>query len=143
MNMIHQTNALRLLGGNHFPRQAKLMRHTFAAETRQPLRTAIAGQNSQFHFGLAQLGGLTGDANRAGKRQFTAAAQRKSVNHTNGRFSHRLQQMENALAVQRKLFAIHRSLHRQFADIRARHKGFFARARQNQHAHAGVIVRIE
>src|SRR2546429_5403152 len=50
---------------------------------------------------------LAGDSDGAGKRQFAAATQRKSIDRTDRRLAHRLQQMEDALSVQRKLFAFY------------------------------------
>src|SRR2546430_12752557 len=38
--------SLRLLGGNHFPRQAKLMRHTFAAERSEEHTSELQSQSN-------------------------------------------------------------------------------------------------
>src|ERR1051325_1877484 len=120
--MVDQTDAERFFGRDHFPRQAKLVAHTFATEARQPLRAAVAGQNAELYFWLPQLRGLAGDSNRAAKRQLATSAQRKSIDHANRRLAHGLQQMKNTLAVERELFAIHRRSHRQLADVRACHE---------------------
>jgi len=51
--------------------------------------------------------------------------------------------MKNALAEERKFFAVYRCLQRQLADIRARHECFFSRAREDQHAHGLITARVE
>src|SRR5207253_4917900 len=56
---------------------------------------------------------------------------------------HRLQQMEDALSVQRKLFAFYWRLHGEFADVRACHKRFVAGTGQNQNAYARIVAGIE
>src|SRR6266403_1606530 len=143
VDMIHNSDTLRLFRGDHFAGKAKFVRHTLAAQPRQPLRSAVTGKDPEFHFRLAELRRFAGDSNGAGKRQLAAASQRKSIDRADRWLPHRFQQMENALAEERKFFAVDRCLQRQLADIRARHECFFSRARENQHAHGLVIPRIE
>src|SRR5882672_1963503 len=50
--------------------------------------------------------------------------------------------MKHALPKQRKLFSIHWSLLRKFADIRPSHKRLLTRSRQDQNAHALIVFRV-
>src|SRR5207302_2546001 len=47
MNMINQSDTLRFFRCDHFAGKAKFVRHTFAAQPRQPLRPAITGKNPE------------------------------------------------------------------------------------------------
>ena len=91
MDVIDQSDALRFFRRNHFAGQAKFVRHALAAQSRQPLRSAIPWQNSQLHFRLSQLRRLARDSNRARECQLAAAAQRESINRADRRLPHRLQ----------------------------------------------------
>src|SRR5437588_5615543 len=143
VNMIDQSDALCLFRRDHFAGKAKFVRHTLAAQPRQPLRSAVTGKDPEFHFRLAELRRFAGDSNGARKRQLAAASQRKSIDRADRWLPHSFQQMENALAEERKFLTVDGCLQRQLADIRARHECFFSRARENQHAHGLVIPRIE
>src|SRR5712672_2549186 len=70
VSVIDQADMLRFLGRNHFAGEAKFMRDAFAAQPRQALRAAVTGNDAELHFGLPELGGLAGQANRAGERKF-------------------------------------------------------------------------
>ena len=122
INPIHQPDPLRLFRRNHFARQTQFMRHAFAAQPRQPLRSAVTRNNSELHFRLPQLRRLARDADRARQRHLASAAQRKPIDRANRRLPHRLQQMKHALPKQRKIFSIDGRSLRQFTDIRARNK---------------------
>ena len=104
------------------------MSHTPPAQTRQPLRTAVTRNNSQLHFRLSQFRVAAGDAQRARQSQLAPAAQRETVDRGNRRFPQRLEAMNNFLSVQSKFPAVHRSLLRQFVDVRASDERFLARA---------------
>src|SRR5271170_2994090 len=95
------------------------MRQALAAQTRQPLRTAVTGNNSQLHFWLSQLGVAAGDAQRTRQSQLASAAQREAIDRGDRGFPQRLEAMNNFLAVQSKFPAVHRSLLRKFVDVRA------------------------
>ena len=99
MNMINQSDTLRFFRCDHFAGKAKFVRHTFAAQPRQPLRPAITGKNPEFHFWLAEFRRFAGDSDAARKRQLTAATERKPIDRADGWLTHRFQQMENTLAV--------------------------------------------
>src|SRR5437762_2032786 len=143
VNMIDQSDALCLFRRDHFAGKAKFVRHTLAAQPRQPLRSAVTGKDPEFHFRLAELRRFAGDSNGARKRQLAAASQRKSIDRADRWLPHSFQQMENAMAEERKFLTVAGCLQRQLADIRASHKCFFSRARENQHAHGLLIPRIE
>jgi len=61
------------------------MRDACAAEPREPLRAAVTRDDASFTSGLAELGGLAGQANRAGERKFATAAEGEAVDRANGR----------------------------------------------------------
>src|ERR1700740_2608514 len=117
--MIHEPDAQRFLGSDHFAGQAQLVRHAFAAQASEPLRTAVTRQNPQLHFRLPQLGVFAGDSNRATQCQLASAAESESVDGANGWLAHRFQKMKNTLAKKRKLFSIYRCLLGEFADVRS------------------------
>src|SRR5882762_6950556 len=117
VNVIYQADALSLFRGNHFAGEAELMRDAFAAQAREALRAAIARNDAELHFGLAELGGFAGQANRAGKRKLAAATEGETINGANGRLAERFEEMEDALAEERKILAIHWSTLRKFANV--------------------------
>src|SRR5579863_174050 len=116
------------------------MGNSFAAKTREALRTAVAGNYAEFHFRLADARIFAGDAHGARKSQFTAAAKGEAIYRGDRRFSHGFEAVKNLLPKQRKVFAVDRRALREFVDVRARNKRFFARAGENQHAHRGVFA---
>src|SRR6267154_824737 len=79
VNVIYQADALGFFRGNHFASEAEFVRDALAAEPREPLRAAVPGNNAELHFGLAELGGLAGQANRAGERKLATAAESETV----------------------------------------------------------------
>ena len=54
-HVIHQANAQRFVRGDHVAGKHQFVRHSFSAQPRQSLRSAVPGQNSELHFGLAEL----------------------------------------------------------------------------------------
>src|SRR6267378_2000223 len=108
VNAIDQANALGFFRGNHFASEAEFVRDALAAEPREPLRAAVTGDDAELHFGLPELGGLAGQANRAGERKLATATESEAVDRANGRLAERFEEMEDALAEERKIFAIHR-----------------------------------
>ena len=96
-DVIHQADAQRLFGRDHFARKNQLVRDSLAAQPRQPLRSAVSGKNAEFHFRLAQSCVAARNAHRAGKRQFAAAAQCESVDRRNRRLSQRFEPVKNFL----------------------------------------------
>src|ERR1700732_3863163 len=76
---VQKTDSQSLVRRNHLAAQDQLMGDSLTAETGEALRTAVAGENADLDFRLAELRRATGDADRARQRQFTAAAQRKPV----------------------------------------------------------------
>src|SRR4029077_8786872 len=98
VDMIDQAYALRLFGGNHFAGEAELVCDTFAAESREALRAAVAGDDAEFHFRLPELGGFAGEADSAGKGELATAAEREPVDGANGGLSKSFEKVEDTLA---------------------------------------------
>src|SRR4029077_12807473 len=93
VDVIHEANSQSLLRGNHFSGQADFVGGSLAAKPREPLRTAIARQDTELYFRLPKLRHLAGQAHRAGQRDFASAAEREAIDGRDRRFSYRLQQM--------------------------------------------------
>ena len=74
-------------GGNRLAVGAHLQRERGAAQARQPLRAAGAGNDAEQHFGLADLGAGDGDAVVAGHRELETAAERVAVNRRDERLA--------------------------------------------------------
>src|SRR6202040_1804388 len=98
---------------------------------------------SEFHFRLAELGGLAGEPDSAGKCQLATAAEGEAVYGTDGRLSESFEEMKDALAEERKILAVEWSALRQFADVSTGDERFFSRAGENQHADGGVVAHFE
>ena len=79
----------RACGGDRLAVGAHLERERGAAQPRQPLRAAGAGDDAEQHFGLADLGARHGDAVVAGHRELEAAAERVAVNGGDQRLARR------------------------------------------------------
>src|SRR5260370_23652962 len=107
---MHQSNSLRLVRGDHFSRQAKLVGKSLSAQSRQALRASITRQDSQLYFRLAQPGCLAREPNRTGKRQFAAAAQRESINRADRGLADCFEQMKHSLSEPRKILSANGSL---------------------------------
>src|SRR5712671_5321007 len=58
INVIDQADALGFFRANHFAGEAEFVRDAFAAQPREPLRSAVTGNDTELHFGLTELGGL-------------------------------------------------------------------------------------
>ena len=63
-HVIHQANPLGLFGRDHLSTEAQLVRQALSAEPCQPLRSAVAGNDAQFHFRLTQFRAAAGQPNR-------------------------------------------------------------------------------
>ena len=70
----------RAFGADVLAQRAEFHGRSHAAQTRQPLRAARAGNDTQQHFGLADFGARHGHAVVAGHGKLQAAAQRGAVN---------------------------------------------------------------
>src|SRR5437773_9520140 len=96
---------MRLLRGDHFAGEHELHGDPFAHEPRQTLRAAVAGNNPQLHFGLAELGGFAGQAEGAGHSDLASAAEGEPVDTGDHRLAQVLNQVKHALPAVRVLFA--------------------------------------
>src|SRR5438309_1158249 len=83
------TNAKRIIGRNHFSRQAQFVSDSLAAQAGKPLRSAIAREDSKFYFGLPEPCGLARETHRTGQRHFASAAQRETVDRRDRGLSQR------------------------------------------------------
>ena len=97
-DFIHQPDAVRFLRGNHFAGKKNLHGESRADQPRQPLRAAVAGNESELHFGLAELCVLAGQAHGAGHGDLASAAQREAVDAGDHRLAQVLDQIERGLA---------------------------------------------
>ena len=118
------------------------MRDAFATQSGQALRSAVAGHDSELHFGLPQLRRLACQPHRTRQRHFASTAKRKPIDRRDRRFSKCFEALQHALPEQRGFFSAHRSLHCQFGNIRPSHKRFFSRSGENQHAHILIFLRV-
>ena len=133
---------MRLLRRDHFAGEHELHRDPFAHEPRQTLRAAVAGNNPQLHFGLAELGGFAGQAEGAGHSDLASAAERESIDAGDHRLAQVLDQVEHALPAVRVLFARDRVVLGQLANVRAGNERLLTRPGQDDHSHAGIILNV-
>src|ERR1700676_1292442 len=102
--MIDQADAKSLLRRNHFSRQAQFVRNSLSAQAGKPLRSAVAGDDSELYFRLPEFRGLACQTDRAGQRQFTTAAQREAIDRRDRGLSQRFELMKNTLAKRSRFF---------------------------------------
>src|SRR5271155_4956447 len=95
--MIDQPDTLALFGTYHFPGKEKSGARALATKTSHALGPAIAGENTKFYFGLAELRRLAGETNRTTERQFATASESKSIDRADGRFADGLQHVKDGL----------------------------------------------
>ena len=103
---IDEADAQRFVGGNHFAGKNHFVRHTLAAQAREPLRAAVAGHDAELHFRLAESRGLAGDAHGAGQRELAAAAEREAVDRRDRRLAHGFELMQHGLPGKRMIFTV-------------------------------------
>src|SRR5207245_1488087 len=125
-------------------KRSSTLAHIFggAAQPRQARRAAVTRDDAEPHFRLAELRRLAGQANRTGQRQLAASAEREAVDRGQGRFSERLELVQDALAKDGKLLAVHCVALGELVDVRTGDKGLLSRAGQDQHAHFGILARL-
>ncbi len=114
----------------------------FADQSRQALRAAAAGKESELHLGLAELGVFRRDANGAGHRRLAAAAERETIDGGDHRLAEIFHELEHALPETARFLGFDRRHMRQFADIRACDEGFVASAGENDAAYGGIVPGI-
>src|ERR1700688_1264523 len=113
--MIDQADTQGLFRRNHFARQAKFVRDSFAAQTSEPLRSAVAGDDSELHFRLPEFRGPACQTDRASQRQFAAPAKRKTIDRSDRGLPQRFEALKYALAKRSNFFATDWGLHCKFA----------------------------
>src|SRR6266699_2820013 len=133
---------MRLLRADHLAGEHELHGDPFAHEPRQALRAAVAGNNPQLHFGLAELGGFAGQAQGAGHSNLTSAAERESIDAGDHRLAQVLDQVEHALPAVRVLLARDRVVLRQLANVRSSNKCLLARPGQDDYADIGMGITL-
>ena len=125
---------MRFLRGDHFAGEHQLHGDALAHQARQALRSAVAGNEAELHFGLAELGVSTGEAHGAGHGDLASAAERESVDAGDHRLAQILDQVEHRLAAMRVLLGRDGIVLREFADVGAGDEGLLARAGEDDDA---------
>ncbi len=105
----------------------------------KPLRAAVAGNQSELHLGLAELGIVARQTHGAGHRQLAAAAECEAVDAGNHRLAKIFDGIHDGLPAMGVLLGRHRRLLRQLANVGARDECLLARAGQDGNADLGVI----
>ena len=109
-------------------------------QARQPLRAAVAGNESELHLGLAELGVVAGQSHGAGHGEFAAAAERESVDAGDDRLAQVLDGVDDGLSLMRVGLGRDRRVLRQLADVGAGDEGLLARAGEDDDANVGIVL---
>ena len=120
---------MRLLRRDHLARQHHLHGNAFAHQSRQTLRPAVSGNDSQLHLRLPQLRVFAREAHGARHRNLASAAQRESVEAGNHRLAQIFNQVEHVLPAMRIFLARHRIVLGQFADVGPGNKRLLSQSR--------------
>jgi len=94
---LHHAEPHRIGAGHDFRAENESLGDAGAAQPRQPLRAAAAGQESEPRLRQAELRLARGDAQVAGQRQFHAAAERRSADFGEADEGRVLDALEQAL----------------------------------------------
>src|SRR5438552_3734881 len=119
-DFVDQTDAPGLLGTDDFAGKDELQGPAFANQTRQPLCSAGARQDSKFHFGLYEFRRLRGDPNGASHSRFTTAAEREPVDGRDHRITQDFNQAEHVLSIAAGVLALDRPQVSEFVHVRTR-----------------------
>ena len=95
-HLVDDSGRLRVVRGDGFAVGAHRQRDVRAAEPRQPLRAARAGNDAEQHLGLADLASLCRDAEVARHRDLESAAERVAVNGGDERLGRVLDPLQQA-----------------------------------------------
>src|SRR6267378_712895 len=78
-DLIHQTDAICLLGTDRAPGQDELQRQTLSYKARKTLRSTGTRDDAQLHFRLPELGIFSSYSDGTGHCGFAAAAKSKAI----------------------------------------------------------------
>jgi hypothetical protein len=78
-DVVNETDLIGTLGGDGFAGEEKFERDALADESGEALGAAVAGDDAEFDFGLAEFGVFGGDADGAGHGHFESAAEGEAV----------------------------------------------------------------
>ena len=113
----------RLLGVDHRAGEQQLERPAPSHQPRKPHGAAVARPDAELDLGLAEPGGLAGDAKVARHRQLAAAAEREAVDGGDDGLAASLQTAEYPLPVERpRLGRSIGTLAAELANVRAGHE---------------------
>src|SRR6266516_223006 len=139
-DFVDQTDEPGLLGTDDFAGKDELQGPAFANQTRQPLCSAGAGQDSKYHFGLSEFRRLRGDPNGASHSRFTTAAEREPVDGGDHRLAQVLNQAKHGLSIAAGFLALDRRQVSEFADVCSRDECLVASPGENNAAHLVIIA---
>ncbi len=120
------------------PQQAQLQGGGAAAQAQQALAAAEAGDQAEVDFRLADLGGIRGDAQVAGHRQFQATAQCETIHACDDRLGHAFDLAHQRLAQQREITSLNGAESVHFRDVGTGHERLGARPGQYHDAHLRI-----
>ena len=141
-DLVDQSDAQSLQSIHRIAGEDHLHRLPFADEARQALGPSVPRNDTEIHFGLAELRVLRGNTNVARKRKLTASAKGVSIDGRNDRLSEVLNRGKHRLSACRELLSALFVQRRQFADIRAGDERLFTRSRDNDCIHCSVGLKL-
>ena len=142
-HFIDQTDAKRFLCGDHFAGQVELHRDSFADQSRQSLRSAIARNHAELYFRLSELRIVRRNPHRARHRHFASSAERESIDACDYRLAEVLDEIKHSLSAMRVLLRLHRRQLACSSLISAPAMNAFSPAPVSKHhADAGIVLRI-
>src|ERR1700733_10448543 len=121
--------------------QDQLKCTAFTNETWQPLRPAIAGNDPEPDFRLAELRVFRGDTNGAGHRCFTTASQGEAIHGCNYRLAKCLDEKEGLLAFLGELTCFLTVDGRKLSDIGTSNERLLSSSGQNDASDCGILLR--
>ena len=119
----------RLLRVDRAAGEDELLRDAEAADAREPLRAAPAGDDAEVDLGLAEPRVRRCVAEVAAERELAAAAEREAVDRRDGGLRHLLEQARRLVAERPPLLRLARAEAAHVLDVRAGDEGALARAR--------------
>lgn len=138
-DLVHQTDAKSLLGAYRLARHQYLQGAPHSDEPGQALGAAVAGDDSQVDFRLAELRVRRRQTNRTRHSHLATAPESESVDRRNRRLSNGFQIPKNPRAALREPARINGAPARHALDVRAGDEGALARARQYQYLQRVII----
>src|ERR1700733_10894515 len=129
------------MGIDQITSQDQLKCAAFAHETRQPLRSAIAGNDSELDFRLTEPGVFRGDTNGACHRRFTTTSKGEAIHCCDHRLSEVLDKRKHFLAELGEVACRLTVERRELRDICASNERLFSRASQNDAFDCDVVLR--